>query len=85
MDKSSEQRVLAEIQTLIVETGHTAFQECIAIQRWPDGSHFNGNDLQLALQAMMIYEHKHLSVDQRTGFVHRASCHNSSSQDSNSE
>lgn len=45
------------------------FKSAIETGRWPDGSSVSEEQKQTCMQAIILYEQKHVAADQRTGFV----------------
>lgn len=45
------------------------FKNAIEIGRWQNGDKLSGEQIALCMQAVMVWEHEHLPVDQRTGYV----------------
>ncbi|MGI0116674.1 YeaC family protein [Zooshikella sp. RANM57] len=41
----------------------------VEIRKWPDGRVLTPSQVELCLQAVIAYEHKHLPVDQHSGFI----------------
>ncbi|WP_038290462.1 YeaC family protein [Zooshikella ganghwensis] len=41
----------------------------VEIRKWPDGRVLEQSQVELCLQAIIAYEHKHLPADQHTGFM----------------
>lgn len=48
---------------------YASFKRAIALRKWPDGRVLSHEQLQTCLQAVIAYEHHHLPVEQRTGYV----------------
>ena len=64
MDK---QAILSALTPEIVEKFRTA----IALSKWEDGSRLTDEQRQTCMQAVMVWEHEFLPIDERTGFIHR--------------
>lgn len=41
----------------------------IEIGKWPDGNKLSSEQRQLCMQAVIAYEHKHLPLEQHTGYI----------------
>lgn len=48
---------------------YRAFKTAIETRKWPDGRSLNEVQMQTCLQAIIAYEEKHLSPEERTGYV----------------
>lgn len=46
-------------------------KRAVELGRWPDGSRLRPGQLELSLQALIVYEAKHLPEHERSGFVER--------------
>ncbi|WP_434353818.1 DUF1315 family protein [Psychrobacter sp. HD31] len=64
MDK---QVILESLTPEIVEKFRTA----IEIGKWADGRKLTSEQLQTCMQAVMVWEHEHLAVEERTGFINK--------------
>lgn len=66
-----------EVQRFLVfgqEHGHSALQNLIALRRWPDGQQLDATELPFAMQGLLLFEHHHVPLQDRTAFIHKGSC-----------
>lgn len=59
------QTLLDSINPEIYENLKTA----IEIGKWPDGRILTGEQREMCMQAVIAYEHKHMTPEERTGYV----------------
>lgn len=59
----SMDQLLAEITPAVYDS----LREAIAIGRWGDGSRLSQEQLELCMQAVILYETEHLPENERTG------------------
>jgi uncharacterized protein len=45
------------------------FKSAVELRKWPNGLALTQEQLTICLQAIIAYEHTHLPVEQRTGYV----------------
>ena len=45
------------------------FRRAVEIGKWPDGRELSKEQRETCMQAIIVYEHQHLSPEQRTGYV----------------
>ena len=64
MDK---QTILASLTPDLVDK----FRMAIELGKWPDGRKLTAEQRETCMQAVMIWEHEHLSPAERTGFIHK--------------
>lgn len=64
MDK---QHILASLTPEIVEKFRTA----IALGKWENGTRLTAQQRETCLQAVMVWEHEFLPVEERMGYIHR--------------
>lgn len=50
-------------------TQYRAFLTAVETGKWPDGQAVTANQAELMMQAIIIYEHEHVPVALRSGFV----------------
>ena len=72
--KRNYEPLVEELLEKITELGLIVFQEAIGLGRWPNGELFTDAEKPAALQAVMIYEHRHVPLEQRTGFIFKGQC-----------
>jgi uncharacterized protein YeaC (DUF1315 family) len=63
------EQTLAALTPELVERFRTA----IETGRWPNGERVSDEQRATCLQAVLIWEHHHLSPEQRTGYIDRGS------------
>ena len=64
MDK---QAILSALTPEIVEK----FRQAISLGKWEDGRKLTEEQRQTCMQAVMVWEHEFLGVEERTGYIHR--------------
>lgn len=64
MDK---QTILASLTPDLVDK----FRMAIELGKWPDGRKLTAEQRKTCMQAVMIWEHEHLSPAERIGFIHK--------------
>lgn len=64
MDKHS---ILSSLTPEIV----TKFRSAIELGKWEDGRRLTDEQRHTCLQAVMIWEHEHLPVEERIGYIHK--------------
>ncbi len=52
---------------------YTNLKRAIEIGKWSDGRVLTAEQRELCLQAVIVYETKHVSATERTGFIDRGS------------
>lgn len=59
------------------------FKTAIELGKWPDGRELTDDQRETCIQAVIMYEHEHLSEDERTGYVppKETSCDSSKEQE----
>lgn len=60
---------------------YDALKEAIELGKWADGRRLEAEQLNFCLQAVILYEAKHLPEQDRVGFDLSASCESKSDQD----
>lgn len=50
---------------------HASLKRAVELGRWPDGERLAREQVELCLQAIILYEERHLPESERTGFVER--------------
>ncbi|MDZ7910821.1 MAG: DUF1315 family protein [Rhodococcus sp. (in: high G+C Gram-positive bacteria)] len=45
------------------------FRDAIETGKWPDGKALTPEQRETCMQAMILYEHRHLPEEQRSGYV----------------
>lgn len=53
---------------------HAKLKTAVELGRWPGGERLSGEQSALCLQAIIVYEARHLPAAERTGFVERRAC-----------
>lgn len=66
--------VVALLLNKINDIGFDLFQEAIALGRWPDGTAMSEIEKPAAMQAILVYEHRHVPLEKRTGFIFKGQC-----------
>lgn len=64
MDK---QAILSALTPEIVDK----FRLAISLGKWEDGRKLTQEQRQTCMQAVMVWEHEFLAVEERTGYIHR--------------
>ena len=59
------QKILEALTPDIVEK----FKTAIELGKWPDGKKLTAEQMETCMQAVIAYEHQHLSPEERTGYV----------------
>ncbi len=59
------QDVASQLQPEIIEK----FKTAIEIGKWPDGKTLTSEQRETCMQAVIAYEHAHLSEEERTGYI----------------
>ncbi len=62
-----KQQVLDALTPEIIEK----FRGAIEIGRWADGTKLTDEQKQTCMQAVMIWEHEYVPVEERTGYIHK--------------
>lgn len=52
---------------------HRNLKRAVEIGKWPDGRPLSAEQRELSLQAVILYEARHLAEHERTGFIDRGS------------
>jgi uncharacterized protein YeaC (DUF1315 family) len=63
--ESHIQAVLAAMTPQIYES----FKRAIELRKWPDGRVLSEQQLRTCMEAVIAYEHHHVPLEQRTGYV----------------
>ncbi len=58
---------LEELLAVITPEIHASLKQSVELQRWPDGVRLNKDQLEYALQLIILYEHHNLPEDARIG------------------
>ena len=45
------------------------FRTALELGKWPDGSAMSGEQRDIVLQALIVYENRHLPPEKRTGYI----------------
>ena len=61
------EQMLAILDPDVVQRLKTA----VEIGKWPNGVALTAEQKQICMQAVMIWEHKHLPEEERTGYIDR--------------
>lgn len=48
-------------------------KRAVELGKWPDGAQLSNEQRENCLQVMIAYETKHLSPEERTGYIHQES------------
>lgn len=64
MDK---QTILESLTPEVVDK----FRMAIELGKWPDGRKLSAEQRETCMQAVMVWEHEHLSPAERTGYIHK--------------
>lgn len=59
--------ILAQLNPEIIEK----FRRAIEIGKWENGEKLSLEQKQTCMQAVMIWEHEYLPVQERTGYIHK--------------
>ena len=60
---------LQELLNNITPDIYNNLKRAIELGKWPDGNKISQEQLQLCMQAVIAYEHRHLTPEQHTGFI----------------
>jgi uncharacterized protein YeaC (DUF1315 family) len=63
------EHILNSLNAEIVEK----FKTAVEIGKWENGTSLSPEQRQICMQAVLIWEHKHLPETQRTGYIDRGS------------
>ena len=63
----NKQEILNSLTPEIVDKFRTALE----IGRWENGERLTDTQRQTCMQAVMVWEHEHLPITERTGYIHR--------------
>ncbi len=63
----NKQTVLASLTPDLVDK----FRVAIELGKWSDGRKLTAEQRETCMQAVMIWEHEHLSPAERVGFIHK--------------
>lgn len=63
-----------ELLDHLKEIGYDAFQNVIALSRWPDGTLVSDRDRPLMMQTVLLYERDNVPLEQRIGFIFKGQC-----------
>lgn len=66
--RESSVSYLETVKTLDAETV-TAFRLAIEIGKWPNGVRLTQEQREMCMQAVIAWEHEHLSENERTGYI----------------
>lgn len=47
------------------------FRTAIALGKWPDGRKLTDKQRDTCMQAVMVWEHENLPMDERMGYIHK--------------
>ena len=64
MDK---QTILASLTPEVVDK----FRMAIELGKWPDGRKLTAEQRETCMQAVMVWEHEYLPVEERTGYIEK--------------
>ena len=64
MDKET---ILATLTPEVIDK----FRMAIELSKWSDGRKLTAEQRETCMQAVMIWEHEHLSPSERTGYIHK--------------
>jgi uncharacterized protein YeaC (DUF1315 family) len=67
MTDSTPEKILAALTPEIV----TNFKRAIELGKWPDGRRLTDEQRVTCLQAVILWEGKHLPEEQRTGYINK--------------
>ncbi|WP_370978496.1 YeaC family protein [Agaribacterium sp. ZY112] len=45
------------------------FKRAVELGKWPDGKALSSEQRETCMQAIIIFEHRHLNEDERTGYI----------------
>ena len=65
MNQTSMPDMLAAVTPEVYQN----FKRAIELRKWPDGRRLSPEQLQICLQAVIAYEHRHLPPEERTGYI----------------
>ncbi len=65
---------LEQLLDLVTEQVYSVMKSAVELGKWPDGSRLQGSQLANCMQLVIMYEHKHLPEQERTGFNLPSSC-----------
>lgn len=61
----------AEILKALTPEIVSRFKTAIELGKWADGNKLTDEQRQTCMQAVMVWEHEHLSEEERTGYIHK--------------
>ncbi|HEY7883865.1 MAG TPA: DUF1315 family protein [Cellvibrionaceae bacterium] len=44
-------------------------KRAVELGKWPDGKRLTSEQIELCMQAIIVYEHKHFPTEQHSGFI----------------
>lgn len=62
------------VSTELNQETYEALKTALEISKWPDGSVVTKEQQPLMMEAIILWEQKHLPEDQRTGFLSHSGC-----------
>lgn len=54
---------------------HARLKEAVALGRWENGDKLSEAQKSLCLQAVIAYDEKYLTPEQRVGYIRKRQCH----------
>jgi len=69
----TQDQVLAMVQRIIDE-GYDQFQTVISLGRWQGGEKLTDTEQALVFQALLVYEHRYVPLELRSGFIYKGRC-----------
>lgn len=66
--EASSERIEATLKAMNPEV-YQQFLRAIETGKWPNGQNLSDEQKATCMEAIIIYEHKHLDENQRTGYV----------------
>jgi len=91
MSETSEQLFLQRPESLeqlieeITPDIYANLKSAIELGKWNDGSRLSAGQLELSMQAVILYESKNLPLQERAGFELAANCSNKRAGNKSSE
>lgn len=65
---------LHDILRMITPEVYANIKRAVEIGKWNDGSALDSSQRELCMQALIAYETEHLPKEERSGYVHKAQC-----------
>ena len=71
---------IADILNAMTPELYRKFQVAIETGKWPNGNKLSATQKQICMQAVIVYEHKYVADNEKTGVVERTNnqCENDS-------